>query len=404
MAEITDAGYQLKTQNEYFADEVALYKAIDPAWDLDPSTPDGLKAAHDAEIFSAMDENMLRAYNSKDSEKARGIELDMICAISGVVRKQGTRSDVTIRFYGNSGALVLSGAIVESETSGERWTVEQTYTVLPSGYIDAQAFASRVGPTVANTGTLTKIVTVMSGITSCNNLAPANLGLEKQADNSLRIERRRAVGKPGSNQLDAMYAEIIGTKDVRRVAVYNNPTSVATVSDRNPHGLPAHSIAAIVDGGSDDDVAMSIYLKLNPGPQLYAAATSVTVPVKSPLRPSHIEQIIFSRPYDVNMILAITIKGAEFPSDIQDQVKDAIMDYAVGSLLDPSVGFRSSGFDIGDDVPYSTMFTPINKVIGQYSDAYVVSMTINGGTTNIPVAFNQLSRWSKSNITVTVAP
>ena len=56
MAEITSTGYQLKTQNEWFDEERQLYLDIDPLWNLDPSTPDGLKLAHDAEVFGALDE------------------------------------------------------------------------------------------------------------------------------------------------------------------------------------------------------------------------------------------------------------------------------------------------------------------------------------------------------------
>ena len=404
MAEITSTGYKLKTQNEYFADEVALYKAIDPDWNLDPSTPDGLKAAHDAEISYALDEAGLRAYNSKDPEKAQGIELDDICSLSGIYRKGGTRSDVIVRFSGNVGALVLTGAVVESVATGERWTVEQTYTVGTDGWVDAQAFATRTGPTSAEAGTLKKIVTVMSGIVSCTNQSPANLGLDPQSDSSLRIERRKRVGNPSNNQLDSMYSAIVGTTDVRRVAVYNNPTDSAAVSDLNPHGIQKHSFAAIVDGGSDEDVAMSIYLHLNPGTGMAqpAGSTPVNIPVTSPTRKSNIQVVKFNRPQDIPITLVIALKSDGLPEDIIQQVKSAVMDYAVGSLIDPSVGFRSTGFDIGDDVPYSSMFTPVNKIVGQYGQSYVESITLNGGAANVAVGFNQLSRWQESAIAVTV--
>lgn len=405
MANITDAGYELKTQNQWFAEEVALYKGIDPSWDLDPSSPDGLKAAHDAEIFAALDQALQRAYNSKDPEKARGIELDIIAAISGVKRSQGTRSDVIIRFSGNVGATVLAGAIVESIETGERWVTEQAYTILPIGYVDAQAFASRVGPTVAEASTLTKIVTVMSGITSCTNPAPANLGLDPQSDASLRIERRAAVGKPSNNQLDSMYSALIETQDVRRVAVYNNPTGSSSVDpDLNPYGLPAHSIAVIVDGGLDEDVAMSMYLKLNPGTGMAQPGQPVDVPVTSPIRPSNIQTIKFSRPIAVPISLVVEVVGNDMPEDVAEQIKSAVMDYAVGSLIDPAVGFRSTGFNIGDDVPYSSIFTPVNKIVGQFGQSYVQQIILNGGSVNVPVNYNQLSQWSEANITVNVSP
>lgn len=403
MAELTDKGYKLKSQNDWFAEEVALYKSIDPNWDLDPSTPDGLKAAHDAEINAALDENLMRAYNSKDPEKAQGIDLDVICAISGVRRKNGTRSDVTIRFYGNVGAMVLAGATVESTATGERWTTEQAYTIQPTGYVDAQAFASSVGPTAADPNTLTKIVTVMSGITECTNLTSANLGLDPENDSSLRIRRRRAVGKPSNNMADSMYAAIIETQDVRRAVVYNNPTKSNAVSDENPHGIDANSIAAIVDGGSDDDVAMAMYTRLSPGCGMAQPATEkVTVIVRSPIQPTNVQPVKFCRPDPVPITLSVKVKGSELPEDIEQQIKTAVMDYAVGSLIDPSVGFHSTGFGIGEDVPYSAMFTPVNKVVGRYGNSYVTELLLNGGTSNVTVDFKSLSQWIESNIEVEV--
>ena len=77
MAELTSTGYSVKSQNDWFDEEKQLYLDIDSNWNLDPSTPDGLKMAHDAEIFSALDEVLQQAYNSKDPNKASGYDLDV---------------------------------------------------------------------------------------------------------------------------------------------------------------------------------------------------------------------------------------------------------------------------------------------------------------------------------------
>jgi hypothetical protein len=78
------------------------------------------------------------------------------------------------------------------------------------------------------------------------------------------------------------------------------------------------------------------------------------------------------------------------------------MEFAAGGLVPAQYGFKVQGFDIGEDVPYSTLFTPINQVIGQFGNSYVQTMTVNGTTTNTTIAYNELSRWTTSNITVTV--
>ena len=108
MAEITDTGYVLKTQNEWYAEEKALYVDIDADWNLDVSTPDGLKLASDAEILANLDEQMLRAYNAKDPNKATKLDLDVLCALTGTVRSQGTSSNAAVTLTGVPGTVVLN--------------------------------------------------------------------------------------------------------------------------------------------------------------------------------------------------------------------------------------------------------------------------------------------------------
>src|SRR3979490_3547138 len=100
MAEVTPQGYLLKTKNEWFDEERQMYLDIDPAWNLDPSTPDGLKLAHDAEVFGVLDETLQQAYNSKDPNKTTRVDLDVICALTGTTRSPGTPSN---------GAITLTG-------------------------------------------------------------------------------------------------------------------------------------------------------------------------------------------------------------------------------------------------------------------------------------------------------
>ena len=107
MAEITSNGYSLKSQNDWFAEEIALYQSIDSAWALDASTPDGLKAASDAEIFYALDETLQQAYNSKDPNKAVGVDLDIIGKLTGASRVEGTYSTAIITATGTTTAVTV---------------------------------------------------------------------------------------------------------------------------------------------------------------------------------------------------------------------------------------------------------------------------------------------------------
>ncbi|MGF6394297.1 baseplate J/gp47 family protein [Pseudomonas plecoglossicida] len=404
MASLTPTGYVLQTQNDWFAQEQQFYLDIDPLWNLDPSTPDGLKMAHDAEIFYALDETLLQAYNSKDPNKAKGLDLDIVCSITGTTRSSGSSASVALTLAGTPGTEIQSGSRFESTTTGSRWATDQTVTIDSSGTVDVNATCTVVGPTQADAGTITRIVDVVGGLASCTNQDPATPGTDEQRDEQLRVTRAAAVGKPGNNQIDSMIGELFGVNGVRRVKVYENDTGSAAVSPDNPHGLPEHSLAVIVDGGTDADVAMGIYLKKNPGARLYQAGTPFEVEVTSPKYPTNKKVIRASRPIYVDMDVVINIvSDGTLPSDIDTQIQEAVMEFAAGDLIPADVGFKISGFDIGETVPFSTMFTPINKVIGAYGNSYVSLLELNGAQANVAIAYNEMSRWTESNITVVVA-
>lgn len=405
MAEITPEGYDLKTQNEWFDQERALYLSIDPNWNLDPSTPDGLKLASDAEIFSAFDETLQQAYNSKDPAKAVGADLDIIGDLTGSKRSAGSSSDVQLVLTGTPSFPIPAGTTFESITTGSRWITNQSYTLDVSGQATVSASCIDIGPTMADPNTITRIVTTVSGLTGVNNPAAATPGTLSESNASYRVKRAQSVGRPGNNQVDSMYGELFAVPEIRHVAIYENDTNSASVSADNPYGLPAHSLSVIADGGTDDDVALAIYLKKNPGVYLNAANAPVEVLVTSPTYPTNRKLIRFSRPDYVDVVIDVEITNdGTLPANIIDLVKDAYIDFSSGNLTSPSCGFKALGFAIGEDVPYSTMFTPVNKVIGSYGNSYVSSLEINSGTTNLAIDFNELSRWTDANINVTIVP
>lgn len=401
MASVTSTGYSLKNQNQWFADEQALYLAIDPKWNLDPSTPDGLKIASDAEIFANLDEVGQLAYNSKDPNKAKDVDLDIVSFITGTIRTKGTSSSVVLTLGGVVGTVVLAGKIVESATDVTQWTTDATVTIGGGGTITVNATAVAVGATQANTATITKIVSTVGGWQTVTNLVVATPGTAVENDAKLRARRNLSVSKPGNNQIDSLLGLLLdttSTPDVRRAVVYENFTGAV-----DANGLPAHSIAPIVDGGTDAAVALSIFRKKNPGCALYAAGTSVVVPDVFDLYPSNTKTITFSRPIYVDIIVVVSVTDdGSLPGTAAQEIEDAIISYAGGTLTDPECGFNTLGFDIGEDVPISRMYTPINSVIGKYGNSYVSTLTLQGLSSNVTIAFNQLSRWTNANVTVGV--
>ncbi len=398
MAEVTENGFVGTTENEYFEAERAKYLEIDPNWNLDPSTPDGLKVAIDAERFANLDEAAQAAYNSKDPNKARDIELNIVSAITGTFRNLGTPSQITgVTLSGVNGTIVPAGSTIESVADGTQWTTDSAVTI-SGGTATVNVTATVNGAIQADPDTVTRIVDTVGGWQSVTNPNPAVAGTDAESNAELRLRRVLSVGRPGNNQIDSMLGEIGATDGVRRFKIYENDTN-ATDSD----GLPAHSIAPIVDGGTNADVAMAIYSKKNPGVTLYQAGTPVSVVVTSPVYPTQTKEIKFSRPIYVPITVDVEVTDdGTLPANVDDLITQAILDYAAGDLVPAEVGFNVLGFDIGEDVPISRMYTPVNNVIGQYGNSYVSSLELNSGTSNIAIDFNELSQWTEANINVTV--
>lgn len=398
MAEITSTGYQLKTQNEWFDEERQLYLDIDPLWNLDPSTPDGLKLAHDAEVWGALDELGQQAYNSKDPNKATGVDLRTICSLTGTKQSPGTPSNVTLALTGTPGTVIIAGKRVESVENGARYTIDSAVTISPSGTATVGATCTVLGATQASIGTITRIVDTVGGWSGVTNPSVATPGTDAETDSQLRIKRALAVGKPGNNQVDSMLGEVLGVDGVRRCHIYENDTGT---TDGN--GLPGHSLAVLVDGGADGDVGKAIFIKKNPGVTLHQSGTPISVTVTSDTYTTHSQVIKFGRPTYVDMIVAMQIANdGSLPSDIETQITEAIIDYAAGDFIADEYGVSVKGFDIGEDVPFSRLYAPIMQVLGAYGNSYVQTLTLNGGTSNVVIAFDALSRWTAANIAIAV--
>ena len=102
------------------------------------------------------------------------------------------------------------------------------------------------------------------------------------------------------------------------------------------------------------------------------------------------------------MVVEVVNDGS-LPSNANDLIEQAILEFTNGELIPDDVGFKRAGFDIGENVPISTMMTPVNKIIGQYGNSYIKSLTLNGVSTGVlEISPFELTRWVSSNIEVVV--
>lgn len=419
MAQITDQGITGRSLNEYLGDIEEKTLAIDPDWNIDADSPDGQRIGIEAEMLANLDEAVVAAYRSKDPDSATGEALRNIGKISGIPIRDATYSVAPITVTGQTSATIPAGSQVRSRIDNTLWLTTATIVIGIGQTANGFATCTTSGRVLASPGELTIIGTPISGWASVTN-GEAAAGVPAESDEDFRIRRANGVSRAGSNMRDNMEANLASVPGVTDVKVLEN----SSVSPFDSDGVPYTGIAVIVNGGSDADIGLAMYQKHNPGTPMLPrynsktdtwvdapGANGVKVDVVSPVTGNK-SVMTFQRATGLPIFVAITVqKEGDLPSSIEDLLKDAIIADSTRSLFsgETATGFNRGGYDIGEKVPPGRLYTPVNKVLGQYGDSYITSLTIgltalSQGLTPIQPTISQIATFDAENIAITVLP
>lgn len=418
MASITDQGITGTSLNEYLADLKERTLAIDPDWNLDSDSPDGQELGIKAEMFANLDEGLVAAYRSKDPDSATGEALRNIGKISGVQIRAATYSVAPITVTGIAGTVVPANSQIRSKVDNTVWLTTAAIVIGVSQSASGFATCATSGRILASAGELTVIGTPYPGWSSVTN-GEAAAGEAAESDVEFRVRRNNSVSLAGSNMKDNMQAAVANVPGVTDVKILENSSDDPV----DPDGIPYTAIALIVNGGSDADVGLAMYSKYNPGTPMYPrysiktdtwvdppGATGVKVEVNSPVTGNR-ETMTFQRAVGLPVYVAVGVqRKGSLPSNIEQLIKDAIVEDSKRTLFsgEQVTGFNQGGYDIGELVPVGRMYTPANKVLGQYGDSYITSLTIGRsastlGLEPIQPGIAEIPTFDPDNIVVTVA-
>lgn len=184
--------------------------------------------------------------------------------------------------------------------------------------------------------------------------------------------------------LNSTIAAIASIDGVKRYKVYDNDTNI---TDSN--GIPGHSIAAVVEGGLDADIAKQIYLRKGPGSGTYGDSGAAYV------NDDGLSNIIkFSRPVYVSIDASVSlIPGTSYTSAIADTIVSNITGYL-------------NGLDIGCDVTITGIMAMVIKAISnasvpEFSLSSVKISKTDGTLANSDIAIGYKEIAQAGTITVT---
>lgn len=354
---------------------------------LEPDSKDGQLVALVALAIHDANNTAIAVYRSFSPTTAMSDALTSNVKINGITRRAATNSTVDLVLTGTPGTTVTSGTV--RDVNGVTWDLPSRVVIGTAGTVVTTATCSSTGAVAAMPGTVTQISTPTRGWVSVTNPLAAAVGVAAETDAELRTRQRQSVALPSLTPFDAVDGAIANVDGVTRHKLYENDTEETDANE-----LPAHSISAIVEGGDAETIAKTIRGVKGQGVSTFGS-TAIVVADKY----GNPYTIRFSRPVDVPIYVAITIKVfTGYTSEIGAQMRQEIADY-INSLA------------IGANVLLSRVYSPANLgvVSGGNARYYDINELLIGRSNDSVAAANVVMRYDESascstdNIVITVA-
>ena len=326
-------------------------------------------------------------YDSRSPQTAIGAALDSLIKLNGLVRNSAFPSTCVVTLSGSPNTTIAQGVV--RDPNGILWDLPPNTVIGNGGTATATMTCETPGPIALNEGVLTaqSINSPQAGWTSVANPQPAVVGDPVENDSALRQRQTLSVALPALTTLGSTVAAIAATPGVTRYNVLENPTG-----STDSYGNPAHSLSAVVEGGTELAVATAIYGKHGIG--CFTNGTTSVV-VTDPFTGS-VFTVNYFLPTYVPIFVTITVHGlAGYTSSVLTAIQNAIVAYL-------------QSLQIGEEITYSAMWAVAMNVMPNLSQPqYSVRSVFLGtsesptGTSDIVLTFNEVSYGTGANISVT---
>lgn len=384
---VTDTGITAPTYDVILAWYQTQYRAIygnDVV--LDNSTQDGQWIAIQAQAMNVCNQAMITVFNSFSPAKAQGAALSNNVKINGITRTPATNSTCDVVISGDVGTVITNGT-VQDTVNRNTWNLPAIVTIPEGGSITVTATCAVSGAVTGAIDTLTIIGTPTDGWTGVTNTTAAAIGQPMQTDASLRIQQASSTMLPSVAIMDGIKGGILALEGVSDVKGYENDTDA---TDAN--GIPANSIAMVVEGGDAMQIATVIANKKSMGVPTYGTTTETVTDSSGAQR-----VINFFRPTETNIYVKLTLKAlANYTTTIGQAAAQGIADYIaaqdIGSMLYVTRLYKAATLD---DASGGLTYDILNIEIGRAADSVSAS--------NLQLAFNERPVSSVSNVVVSAS-
>ena len=310
--------------------------------------------------------SIVDAQNNCAPSAAQGDALSRIVGINGIRRLAASYSTVLMQLGGTAGTVISNGII--EDVLKQRWNLPATVTIGEDGDVLCTATAAVIGAIYTPLSLLPwKIITPTLGWQVALAADDAVPGDAVETDAELRLRQRLSVAIPSQSILAGITGAVANITGVTSVMAYDNDTETV-----DAHGIPAHTIALIVDGGDDAAVAQAIYNKKTPGVGTFGATEVIIyddydIPMT----------IRFSPPDHITIIAEITLvklpgyNTTETAGHISAAVAAALAAEKIGSVIYRSKLFGAAYLPGGEGQTYAIQTIKIARDGGSLAESNI---------------------------------
>lgn len=347
---------------------------------LGPETQDGqllaIWALAEADLYALA----VATYQAFSPATAQGEGLSSVVKINGIRRESASYSTADLVLVGQAGTTVADGSVRDAD--GNLWDLPARVVIPPSGQVTVTATARAIGAVAAPAGAISSIATPTRGWQSVTNPLPAAAGAPVESDAALRARQARSTMLPSRSILDGLVGAVGDLPGVIRLAAYENDTSAP-----DANGLPAHSVALVVDGGDAAAIAAAILAK-----KAIGVGTHGTTTVQANDASGITHAVRFFRPAAVQVGVVVSLRPA------RGYVA------ATGDVIRAAVAAHVAALPIGEDVSIGRLYVPahVAAAAGTYTVAGVAAARGGGALSaaDVPIAFDEAAVCDPENVSI----
>ena len=336
-----------------------------------------------ATMLVDLDQKEEAVYDSGLINFANGVTLDRLAGNQNLMRKQSLAATVTLSFVGTAGYVIPEGTVFMDDNGNEFYIVADLQ-LDKNGIGDTLAISSELGEDYnVDANTIINQQQPVEEITSVTNNSPASGGQDMETDYDFRNRILLQAKANESATSNGLYTALMNTDGVKGAKIVENVSP-----NKDSYGNPPYTIHFYVAGGTDSDVANTIWKNRAAGVAMYGSI-SKTVTDDSGIS----QTVFFDRPTKVPIYVTVTIKAsASFDHDSgTGDIKAAVEGVIEGLTMGDNVLVSQFYADLYaiDGIKYASIVIGTSQHNKSASDIHMSAFNIATiDDDNIEVAFN----------------